>query len=101
MNLLIKSATIIDKNSEFHNQIVDILIEKGIILNIGTDLKNSKKFKEIKFNNLHVSCGWFDYFVSAGEPGFEERDSIKNTIKVALKSGFTSIGIQPNCFNNR
>ena len=52
MNLLIKSATIIDKNSEFHNQIVDILIEKGIILNIGTDLKNSKNFKEIKFNNL-------------------------------------------------
>ena len=98
MNLLIKSATIIDKNSEFHNQIVDILIEKGIILNIGSDLKNSKNFKEIKFNNLHVSCGWFDYFVSAGEPGFEERDSIKNTINVALKSGFTSIGIQPNCF---
>ena len=98
MNLLIKSATIIDKNSEFHNQTVDILIEKGIILNIGSDLKNSKNFKEIKFNNLHISCGWFDYFVSAGEPGFEERDSIKNTIKVALKSGFTSIGIQPNCF---
>ena len=98
MNLLIKSATIIDRNSEFHNQIVDILIEKGIILNIGSDLKNSKNFKEIKFNNLHVSCGWFDYFVSAGEPGFEERDSIKNTINVALKSGFTSIGIQPNCF---
>lgn len=98
MNLLIKSATIIDKNSEFHNQIVDILIEKGIILNIGSNLKNSKNFKEIKFNNLHVSCGWFDYFVSAGEPGFEERDSIKNTINVALKSGFTSIGIQPNCF---
>ena len=98
MNLLIKSATIIDKNSEFHNQIVDILIEKGIILNIGSDLKNSKNFKEIKFNNLHVSCGWFDYLVSAGEPGFEERDSIKNTINVALKSGFTSIGIQPNCF---
>ena len=65
MNLLIKSATIIDKNSEFHNQIVDILIEKGIILNIGSDLKNSKNYK-IKFNN-HVSCGWFDYFVSAGD----------------------------------
>ena len=47
MNLLIKSATIIDKNSEFHNQIVDILIEKGIILNIGTDLKNSKTLKKL------------------------------------------------------
>ena len=49
MNLLIKSATIIDKNSEFHNQIVDILIEKGIIVNIGSDLKNSKNFKKKNF----------------------------------------------------
>ena len=34
MNSLIKSATIIDKNSEFHNKSVDILIKNGIISDI-------------------------------------------------------------------
>ena len=31
MNILIKSATIIDPKSDFHSQTQDILIEKGII----------------------------------------------------------------------
>ena len=33
-----------------------------------------------------------------GEPGFEERDNLLNTLKVASKSGFTSVGLQPNTF---
>ena len=31
-----------------------------------------------------------------GQPGYEERDNMKNTLDVASKSGFTCIGIQPN-----
>ena len=34
MNVLIKSATVIDTSSKFHNQIVDVLIEKGKISEI-------------------------------------------------------------------
>ena len=63
MNSLIKSATIIDKNSEFHNKTVDILIRNGIISDISADIKNPKNFLEIRFPNLHVSNGWFDYSV--------------------------------------
>tara|TARA_B100000575_G_C23132488_1_gene657158 strand:- start:1877 stop:3133 length:1257 start_codon:yes stop_codon:yes gene_type:complete len=98
MNLLIKSATIIDKNSEFHNKSVDILIKNGIISDISEIIKNPKNYSEICFPNLHVSIGWFDYSVCAGEPGFEERDNLINTLKVASKSGFTSVGLQPNTF---
>ena len=98
MNSLIKSATIIDKNSEFHNKSVDILIKNGIISDISENIKNPKNFPEISFPNLHVSSGWFDYSVCTGEPGFEERDNLLNTLKVASKSGFTSVGLQPNTF---
>ena len=52
MNSLIKSATIIDKKSDFHNSKVDILIENNIITNIGKNLKNPKNYKEISFNNI-------------------------------------------------
>ena len=98
MNSLIKSATIIDKNSEFHNKTVDILIRNGIISDISEDIKNPKNFLEIRFPNLHVSNGWFDYSVCTGEPGFEERDNLLNTLMLASKSGFTSVGLQPNTF---
>ncbi len=98
MNLLIKSATIIDKNSEFHNKTADILIQNDIISDISQNIKNPKNYKEINFSNLHASPGWFDYSVCTGEPGYEERDTILNTLEVASKSGFTSIGIQPNTF---
>ena len=96
MNSLIKSATIIDKKSEFHNSKVDILIENNIITNIDKKLFNPKNYPEISLNNLHVSKGWFDYSVCFGEPGYEERETILNGIKVAAKSGFTTIGLQPN-----
>ena len=43
MNILIKSATIIDPKSEFHNTTQDILIEKGVISQIGQQFKKPKK----------------------------------------------------------
>ncbi len=98
MNSLLKSAIIIDKKSEFHNKKVDILIQNGIISDISENIKNPKNYKEVNLPNLHVSPGWFDYSVCTGEPGYEERDNILNTLNVASKSGFTSIGIQPNTF---
>ena len=52
MNSLIKSATIIDKKSEFHNSKVDILIENNIITNIGIywDSECNMLFKRLKNN---------------------------------------------------
>ncbi|TYA59086.1 dihydroorotase [Formosa maritima] len=96
MNVLLKSATIIDSKSDFHNQTVDILIENGVISQISKRIKNSNKVKEIDLNNLHVSQGWFDSSVSFGEPGFEERETIENGLKTAAISGFTSVALNPN-----
>lgn len=96
MNILIKSATIIDPKSEFHNLTQDILIENGVISNIGNKLKNPNNYQEIKLENLHISQGWFDSSVSFGEPGFEERETIKNGLKTAAASGFTAVALNAN-----
>jgi dihydroorotase len=96
MNVLIKSATIIDSRSDFHNKTQDILIEKGVITKISTKIKNSKNYKEITLDNLYVSQGWFDSSVSFGEPGFEERETINNGLKTAAKSGFTAVAVNAN-----
>ena len=96
MNVLIKSATVIDTSSKFNNQIVDVLIEKGKISQIAKSIKNTSSYKEIELDNLHISQGWFDSSVCFGEPGFEDRETIENGLKTAAKSGFTSIALQAN-----
>ncbi|MBN2868723.1 MAG: dihydroorotase [Flavobacteriaceae bacterium] len=96
MNVLFKSATVIDTSSKFHNQIVDVLIEKGKISQIAKSIKNTSNYKEIELENLHISQGWFDSSVCFGEPGFEDRETIENGLKTAAKSGFTSIALQAN-----
>ncbi|MBA0884265.1 dihydroorotase [Flavobacterium undicola] len=98
MKLIIRSAKIIDPQSSFHNQTVDILIVDGLIEKIGASLPNPDQAEELKLDNLHVSQGWFDSSVSLGEPGFEDRETIANGLLVAAKSGFTGIGLQPNSF---
>ncbi|MBO6606557.1 dihydroorotase [Psychroserpens sp.] len=96
MNVLVKSATIVDPKSDFHNQTVDILIEKGKISQIGKRVQNPKKYKEIRLADLHVSQGWFDSAVSFGEPGYEERETISNGLDTAAYSGFTAVNVNAN-----
>lgn len=96
MNILIKSATIIDSKSEFHNSTQDILIENGLITSISKSIKNTNNYQEIQLDNLHISQGWFDSSVSFGEPGFEERDTIENGLKTAAASGFTAVAMNAN-----
>ena len=96
MTLLLKSVTIIDKTSPFHNQTKDILIENGIITNIANSIENTNNIDEIQLENLHVSQGWFDASVCFGEPGYEESETIENGLYTAAKSGFTAVAVNPN-----
>lgn len=95
MKVLVKSAKVIDQQSPFHNQVVDILIDNGTIAEIGANLKVSRVDQEIKFEHLHVSRGWFDSSVSFGEPGWEERETLLNGLRTAQKSGFTAVALNP------
>jgi dihydroorotase len=96
MNVLIKTATILDVKSDFHNKTQDILVENGYITAISSSIKNSNNYPEISLENLHISQGWFDSSVSFGEPGFEDRETIANGLLVAARSGFTNVALNPN-----
>ena len=96
MNILIKSAKIIDPKSQYNNETRDILVEKGKISRISSRIANPGNYKEIRFPDLHISPGWFDSSVCFGEPGYEERDTIKNGLKSAAIGGFTSVALNAN-----
>ncbi len=98
MKLIVKNATIIDTESAFNGQIVDIQIEDNLIKKIAKNIDAPAGFKMLELENLHVSRGWFDSSVSFGEPGFEDRETIKNGLMVAAKSGFSAVALQPNSY---
>ncbi len=92
MKILLKNATVIDNNSPLHCKTFSLLIEDGIIKHIDEKI-DIKSDLIVEKDNLHISRGWFDPSVSFGEPGYEERETLDNGLKVAAKSGFTSIGL--------
>ena len=96
MNLLLKNTTILENQNPFHKQQVDIEITDGIISNIGKNLTVKAGYEVIEKDNLHVSQGWLDTSVVFGEPGFETTETIENGLKVAAKSGFTSVFLHSN-----
>lgn len=96
MNLLLKNTTILENQNPFHKQQVDIEITDGIISNIGKNLTVKEGYEVIEKDNLHVSQGWLDTSVVFGEPGFETTETIENGLKVAAKSGFTSVFLHSN-----
>ena len=75
MNILLKSAKIIDPTSSFHGNTLDILIRNGLIDKIDKSI-DAPKASVIEHKNLCVSLGWFDSSVSFGEPGYEERETL-------------------------
>ena len=98
MNLLIKSALIIDKNGMFHEQKMDILIEKGIIVKIAKSIKNTTNIKEISYPDLHVSIGWFDLRANFCDPGNEHKEDFVSGLKAAVLGGFTGVMAMPDTF---
>ena len=97
MNVLLKSATIVDNsNQKLHRKKRDILIKDGIIDQIAAKIDPPSRTKTVELNNLHVSPGWFDSSVSFGEPGYEERETISHGLEVAARSGFSDIVLNSN-----
>ncbi|MDC7998230.1 dihydroorotase [Gilvibacter sediminis] len=96
MQVLIKSATILDRASDHHNKKHDILIFNGIIQKIASAIDQKEADLVIDRPNLHVSMGWFDSSVSFGEPGYEHRETLANGMKVSAQSGLCHVAINPN-----
>jgi dihydroorotase len=98
MNILIKSAKIIDPNSPFNRVIKDILIQNGIVTRIEDSnrcRKTLQSFKKIIFTFLQ-DC--FDMRCNFREPGYEQHETIKEGLDAAEKGGFTGVAVMPSTF---
>ncbi|MGF7078225.1 dihydroorotase [Mucilaginibacter sp. UYCu711] len=94
MNLLIKSATIVDPNSSFNQQVADILIKNGTITEIAKNIKADVTVFDA--TGKYLSPGFFDLNCNIGELGLESKENLKTGTAAAAAGGFTGIALMPN-----
>jgi dihydroorotase len=95
MKILIKKAHILDPLSTFNGQIVDILINNGIISSIDKSI-NDEEAQLIEGENIHVSQGWVDLKASFCDPGEEHKETIETGLQAASFGGYTHVSILPS-----
>jgi len=88
--LLIKNGILVVKNKK-----VDIFIDKGIVLEIGQDIKNSEA-EIIDASGLQILPGLVDMHCHLREPGQEYKEDIASGTRSAAKGGFTAVACMPN-----
>lgn len=94
--ILFRQVQIVDEASPFHNQVVDVKIEDGILQQIGKDLQyDPDKFDHILEGGC-LSPGWIDMRVHLSDPGFEYKEDLDSLGRAALHGGFTSVVTLPN-----
>ena len=94
MNLLIKSATVIDPRSSFHQKVADILVEDGYITLIAP--KVNAKAEVVDGTGKYVTPGFFDLNCNIGELGLETKEDLQTGTRAAASGGFTGVALMPN-----
>ncbi|RYG41173.1 MAG: dihydroorotase, partial [Chitinophagaceae bacterium] len=78
MTVLIKQARVIDPTSPHNDTVQDILVESGIIKNIGDNIGEQNVREIFSGSDLHVSPGWVDVFANFADPGYEFRETLES-----------------------
>lgn len=95
MKILIKKATILDASSDFNGNVMDILIDDGMIIDIKSDI-NEDDAKELTGENLFVSQGWVDLKANFCDPGEEHKETIDSGLDAAAYGGYTHVSVLPS-----
>lgn len=97
MKILIQNARVIQPSQLLHGKRTDILIEDGIIKQIGDHLSSGDS-QIIQSENLCVSAGWMDCFAHFCDPGFEYKENIISGARAAAAGGYTDVMVIPNTY---
>lgn len=97
MQLLIKSAKVVDPSSPYNGKTVSILIENGVI----KQASNSKievqasNCQIIEVEGLHIAPGFFDMQANFRDPGHEYKEDLLSGCAAAAAGGFTGVAVMP------
>ena len=96
MKILIKNGRVIDP-ANGRDEVLNILVEDGIISEVGTDLEaDGINMEVIDASGKVVVPGLVDMHVHLREPGFEYKEDIETGTRAAIAGGVTSVACMPN-----
>lgn len=86
------------------DQVGDVLLDQGIIIEISDHevaqsdriILNHGEIDVIDGTGLILAPGLVDLYSSSGEPGYEERETVKSLTQASQVGGFTRVAILPN-----
>ena len=96
MPVFIRAARVIDTASAHHNQVVDVLVEGGIIRQVGPEVPVPAGARLMDVPGLHLSPGWVDGRAAANDPGHEYRETLPALARAAAAGGFTDVLLLPH-----
>jgi len=93
---LLQQVRVLDPLSET-DQIADVLIENNTIREVAPEITDYPPQTEVRSaHDLIFAPGLVDLYSHSGEPGFEDRETLKSLGKAAFAGGFTRVGILPD-----
>jgi dihydroorotase len=95
MNLLIKGGRVIDPSQNIDDTL-DVLVENGLVKEIGKNLTAPADVKSIDASGKYVMPGLIDMHVHLRDPGLEYKEDIVSGTRAAVAGGFTSVCCMPN-----
>ncbi len=95
MTLLIKNGRIIDPSQKL-DQTGDLLIENGVVKQIGQNLSAPAGAQTVDAGGCYVTPGLIDMHVHLRDPGLEYKEDIVSGTRSAVAGGFTSVCCMPN-----
>ena len=93
--VLLKSVLVQDPQGPWHNQVVDILIQGGMVKDIGTTLSDDNALV-LQREGSTVSMGWVDGQAHFREPGEETKEGLLQGLHAASQGGYTAVGVLPS-----
>ena len=92
IDLIIKNGKVFYKNKF---QIINVLVNKGKILEISNNIKSYEAKKIIDAKNQTVIPGVIDVHFHVRAPSFPERGTVESETKAAAKGGITTLFEMP------
>ena len=96
MNELLKQVRVLDPSSQT-DRVADVLITDSIVTAVEDAIADYPSNSTIyEGSGLILAPGLVDLYSHSGEPGFEERETLKSLKRAAAAGGFTRVTILPD-----
>ena len=86
-------VTVADRGGAYDGEVVSLTLDEDGVIQVGGEAPSGARV--IAVDGLHVGPGWVDFGAGVGEPGHEQRETVRSLQRAAAVGGFTHVFVQP------